>query len=166
MDAAPAPLCRLLVGIGNAFRRDDGAGIAAARRAAARHLPGLEVAEASGEGAGLMDLWRGRAEVHLVDAVRSGARPGTVFRFEASSGPLPTRFFSYSTHAFSVAEAVETARALGELPPRLVVHGVEGENFDNGEGLSPCVEAGVASIMAALLRELGNDDRRSENHDA
>src|SRR5678815_5295266 len=49
----------LVIGLGNDFRRDDGAGRVAARRV--RELAGdaVRVIEESGEGAALMDAWRG-----------------------------------------------------------------------------------------------------------
>ena len=41
--------------------------------------------------------------------VQSGAAPGTIHRLDATETPVPSRFFHYSTHAFSVAQAVELA---------------------------------------------------------
>jgi hydrogenase maturation protease len=154
------------VGVGNEFRRDDGAGLIVARRVAALKLPSLEVAESSGEGASLMDLWNGADQVFLADAARSGAPPGRVFRFDASAGPVPTSFFSYTTHAFSVAEAVETARALGRLPARVIVYGVEGKDFAHGEGLSSCVRDALDAIIAALFQDLSHGTATPENQES
>ncbi len=137
----------LVIGVGNAMRGDDGAGLAVARALAARVGPGVRVMEASGEGAALMDAWCGAETVILVDAARSGAPPGTIHRFDAVREPMPARFFHYSTHAFSVAEAVELARVLGALPPRLLVFGIEGRTFEAGAALSP--EAARAAEEAA-----------------
>jgi hydrogenase maturation protease len=153
---------RLLIGAGNDFRSDDGVGRAIARGVAALGLPGLRVRECTGEGAELMDLWQGADEVVVVDAAHSGARPGTVVRFEASRERLPTGFFSYTTHAFSVAEAVETARALGTLPRNLVVYGVEGEAFGHGQHLSPCVAAAASRMVAVLLADFSRTTKAPE----
>ena len=67
---------------------------------------------------------------------------------------FPTAFFNYSTHAFSVAEAVELARVLHQLPPHLTVYGIEGGNFEAGMGLSPDVEGAVAAVIAQVVSEL------------
>jgi len=75
----------LVIGLGNDFRRDDGAGRIAARRV--RELAGdtVHVVEESGEGAALMDTWRDAESVVLIDAVHSGAKPGTIHRLDATA---------------------------------------------------------------------------------
>ena len=140
----------LIIGIGNLYRRDDGVGIVVARRLAAERFDRTRVIEHSGEGAALMAAWQGAEHVIVVDAVQSGAPPGTIHRLEARAQPMPTRFFHYSTHAFSLAEAIELARALGQLPRRLIVYGVEGTDFTAGEGLSPEVAAAVDEVVHRL----------------
>ena len=93
-------------------------------------------------------------DVVIVDAMSSGAMPGTVERFDATDGPMPSRRLGASTHTFSVAEAVELGRALGRLPERVVVIGIEGKCFDPGAGLSPEVERGLDQVVDRVLREL------------
>ena len=94
--------------------------------------------------------------VILCDAVRSGAAPGTIHRLEAHRQPIPAGFFRYSTHAFSVAEAVELARALGQLPPHLVLYGVEGATFTAGVGLSPVVAQAAQAVVRQVLAEVND----------
>ena len=55
-----------------------------------------------------------------------------------------------STHALGVAEAIELGRALGRLPRRLLVFGIEGGSFDAGAGLSPEVERAVGQLTDEL----------------
>lgn len=143
-----------VLGLGNEFRGDDGAGRVVARRLREATLPGVAVREESGEGAALMDAWKDADAVILVDAVHSGAAPGTIHRLDASRVPVPSRFFHYSTHAFSVAEAVELARALNQLPPRLIIYGVEGKDFAAGEKLSPEVAAAVDELLGRVRQEI------------
>lgn len=142
----------LLLGVGNVYRRDDGVGIAVMQQLG--DVPGLRVQEASGEGGALLELMQTAATVFIVDAAASGAAAGTIHRFDAHGGPLPTRFFHYSTHAFSVAEAVELARALGQLPERLIVYGIEGADFGSGPGLTPAVAQAAAVVSERLALEL------------
>jgi hydrogenase maturation protease len=139
-----------IVGVGNPWRSDDGAGLAVAR-ALRGTIPGVEVLEREGEPAALIDAWEGAETVWVVDAVASGATPGTVHRFDAAGGPLPAALFGASTHLLGLADAVELARALGRLPDRLVVVGIEGASFEAGTTLTPAV-AGAVVEAAALVR--------------
>jgi len=145
----------MVIGIGNSLGHDDAAGLQIARRLrASAHLAGMTVHEHEGETLGLLDIWQGADAIVLVDAVRSGAPPGTIHRFDATSAPIPARLrSSSSTHAFGVGEAVELARALGRLPQRVVLLGIEGRRFASGSGLSDEVEAMTAELLEAVLTE-------------
>ena len=145
----------MVIGVGNALRHDDGAGLAVARRLRARSgaVP-IAVREHEGETLALLDLWAGSNAVVLVDAICSGATPGTIHRFDASEEPLPSELRgSSSTHAVGIGEAIELARSLQRLPRRVLVLGVEGRRFDAGAGLSAEVEAGVGSLADLVLGE-------------
>jgi hydrogenase maturation protease len=142
MSSEPNPRV-VVIGIGNAARGDDAAGLIAARR-----LGGLEH---EGDPVGLLDAWAGAGVAVVIDAVRSGAEPGTVHRFDGGRTPLPARLrSSSSTHAIGLAEAIELGRALERLPARLIVYGIEGRCFEAGAPLTPAVAAAVDAVSAAV----------------
>jgi hydrogenase maturation protease len=145
---------RVVIGVGNALRGDDGAGLAVVERLAGRVPAGVALVPCEREPSRLVDAFADAAAAVVVDAVSSSGRVGEVHRFDASDGPLPVRVFRSSTHAFGVGEAVELARALGRLPGRVVVYGVEGAEFAAGAGLTPEVERAVERVAAAVLAEL------------
>lgn len=151
----------LLVGLGSPDRGDDAVGPAVARAVAARRLPRVEVVEHEDPTA-LLDLWSGRCLTVVVDAVRSGAAPGTLVVLETgqADAALPQTAWAATgrggTHSFGLAGAVELARALGRLPRRVVVLGVEAERLEVGEPLSPPVAGAVGravEVAVRLLRE-------------
>ena len=156
---ARGPAQLRVVGVGNAWRGDDAAGLVAARLLR-EALPDLDVRECEGEPVTLLDTWEGADRVWVVDAVSSGAEAGVVHRIDAARKELPRDLFRASTHAFGLAEAVELARALDRLPDRLVVYGVEGSRFSAGDGISPEVEAAAAEVAAAVQREVAECTRR------
>lgn len=144
----------VVVGIGNVHRADDGVGRVVAERLRAV-LPGdVPVRVLRGEVSALMDAWSGMDAALLIDAVRAGAPPGTVHRLDASTAPLPAGLGSTSTHGLSLPEAIELARTLEVLPPRVVVLGVEGRRFEHGSGLSPEVAAAVERVVADARAEV------------
>ena len=143
----------LIIGIGNEYRGDDTVGLIVARRLKERLADSAKILEQSGDGAALMDAWRDAEKVIIIDAVMSGAEPGTIHRFDANARPITKDAFRCSTHAFGVAETIELARALGEISRSLVVYGVEGKNFAAGVGLSPEVERAVGEVVRRALTE-------------
>lgn len=151
----------LVVGVGNSNRGDDAVGIVVAKRLSELWGGGVTVLEHDGEGTGLMETWAGRDTVILVDAVSSGGTPGTVHRIDARKTPIPIGLFPHSSHAFGVAEAVELGRALGRLPPRLLVYGVVGERFASGNGLTGAVEAAVREVVGFIVRDVQAVARRT-----
>ena len=68
----------LVVGIGSEYRNDDSVGLVVAREIHEKLFPSVTVKEESGEGAALMEAWQGYETVILVDAISSGAKPGTI----------------------------------------------------------------------------------------
>jgi hydrogenase maturation protease len=143
----------LVIGVGNAYRSDDAVGLIVARGLKKGTLDHIKVLEESGEGATLMESWKDAGTVILIDAVHSGATPGTIHRLDSNAQAISTTFFHYSTHAFGVAEAIELARTLDQLPPRLIVYGVEGESFEAGVELSSEVEKAAQEVVKLVIQE-------------
>jgi len=143
----------VVIGIGNPCRGDDSVGRIVVRRIKRRNLPFLRAIEHEGEGTSLMELWRGASHVIVVDAVSSGSVTGRIHRFDALLQSLPRQLFSVSTHGFGLVEAVELARALKQLPARLVIFGIEGTRFKVGAKPSASIQEAVAYVIDRVLEE-------------
>jgi hydrogenase maturation protease len=150
----------IVIGLGNAFRGDDGAGLAVAR--ALGDDPRVLVHE--GEPIDLLDRWERAGEVIVVDAGRSGAAPGTIHRLDGLAAPAR---LDGSTHAFGLADTLALARALGRAPARVTVIAIEGADFGAGVELSAPVRAAVDDVARELRARLGKSaaDRRQAPDD-
>lgn len=137
----------VFIGVGNRFRRDDGAGPAVIDCLAAA---GHRTIEHGGDGAALMDILSTQQNAAIIDATRSGKDPGAIVWIDAVHETLPRDLFNRSTHLFGLAQAIETLRTLGGLPPRLLVAGIEGEDFDMGQGLSAPVARAVETVAGKI----------------
>ncbi|HEU0001717.1 MAG TPA: hydrogenase maturation protease [Ktedonobacteraceae bacterium] len=144
----------LIIGVGNSYRGDDGVGPAVLALLREERPSGTRLLECDGDCSALLDAWHGADAVMLIDAVSSGAPPGTVYRFDALAQALPREVSFQSTHAFGVAEALALGRALGQLPANLIIYAVEGKAFTTGMGLSPEVELAVYEIVQQVKRDL------------
>lgn len=136
---------RIVIGVGNPSRGDDGAGLEVARRVRSRGS--YQIVGGPYE---MIEMWEGAEDVVVVDAARSGSLAGTVHRFEAHSGPLPGGVLSTSTHSIGVADAIEMARTLGRLPERLVVYGIEVQDVTPGRGLTTRVKRAVDQVVREI----------------
>jgi hydrogenase maturation protease len=143
-----------VVCVGNAWRGDDAVGLEVAKLLRGTLPEEAELFEREGEPTALMDAWEGAEAIWIVDAVSSSARAGAVHRLDASDRELPGRLFGSSTHHFGLADAVEIARALGRLPRRTIVFGVEGASFAAGEKLTPDVAAAASEVADLVRREV------------
>lgn len=146
----------IFIGVGNTFRSDDGAGIYIVRALQKEfgHRSHFAFEESHGEGTSLMELWEGGEHVVLFDAVMLRDEPGKLYHLEANRKNIPTDFFKYSSHAFSVAEAVELSRVLGKLPAKFEIYGIEGEHFAHGESLSEPVKHSCDQLIQQLASAL------------
>ena len=145
----------LVIGLGSPDRGDDGIGPAVAEHVERLGLPGVRVAVHEDPTA-LIHLWAEAERVIIVDAVVSGAEPGSVTVKEVGTRDeaLPSSTWAETgrggTHAFGLATAVELARAIGRLPRRVTLVGIEGASFDYGAGLTPMVEAAIPEAVVAI----------------
>ncbi len=144
----------LVIGIGNRYRGDDALGCWVAAEVRKQAPEGVEVVEHDGEPASLMDLWQGCACVIIVDAVVSGAEPGTIHRIDLHKQCLPTNFGVYSSHGIGVAEAIELARVLRVLPPHIVLLGIEGKWFTASEQSPSWLKQATEILVEQILVEI------------
>jgi hydrogenase maturation protease len=143
----------LVIGVGNELRGDDAAGVEVARRLREDERAGsIDVEDEQNDATALIDRWLGRDSVVLVDAVE-GPNAGAIYRLDASSRPLPSWPRTSSTHAVGLAETIELARALGQLPARVVVYALEGHRFEAGAALSEPVAGALAELVERVLAE-------------
>lgn len=145
-----------ILGVGSPFG-DDRFGWAAAE--ALRDSP-LMTRDSSGwigisildrPGALLPAHWQGADVVILLDAVRSGSAPGTRHGLDARA--FPDAGVMCSSHGFGVASAIGLARALGNMPSRLLLRGVEADLSWPNPGLSPV----VAETLPVFVRDIAKE---------
>ena len=149
----------MVIGIGNEFRRDDGAGPAVLRQLRDLVPPGVELVITDGEPARLVEAWTGAPLAIVVDAVRAHPpQPGRVHRFVLNRpGGGPAR--AASSHGLGLDDAIGLALALDRMPGRLIVHAIEAADLTQGPGLSAPVAAAVGNVVSAVLDDLQADPR-------
>jgi hydrogenase maturation protease len=153
----------LVAGVGNVLRRDDGFGIVVAERLAQRDdlPPGVRVIETGIGGVGLVQELMDRCEaLVIVDLVRRGGQPGTLYLLEPQVADLQSwsaderHAFLADLHRAEPSRALVLAQALGVLPGRVFLLGCEPGDCDEvAIGLTEPVER-AANLAVERLRTL------------
>ena len=137
----PAPI--LVLGLGNTLLSDDGVGpvLLGHLSSFAQHWQGqVEFVDGGTQGLALLGRLSGRRALIIVDAVKTGAPPGTVHRMTLAElrGANPGR--ADSAHEGNAGALLAAAQLVDELPDHLFVVGVEPEKIATGHGLSDAVK--------------------------
>jgi hydrogenase maturation protease len=114
----------------------------------------VRIIEHDGEPASLLASLEGVEAAYLIDASVSGMPSGHVRRLDVTSSPLPGGSFSASTHGLGLAEAVELARVLGDLPARCIVYAIEGSSFEPGAAPSSAVAVAMIDVGGRVRDEI------------
>lgn len=146
----------LILGIGNKFRSDDGAGIFAAEKVKELGIDKFEVKIVDGEGTDIMEAWKGYENVIIIDAVQKNKCAGKIHEVNANEQVLKSDFFNYSSHAFGLAEAINVAKVIHKLPKFLIVYGIEGDHFQFDTKLTTKVEKAVNKTVQLIKERYGN----------
>ncbi|WP_059018612.1 hydrogenase maturation protease [Mycobacterium sp. M26] len=142
---------RVVIGLGNEQRRDDGVGPAVAAEVA-RRRPGVTVLTCAVEPAAIIDAWDGADLAVVIDAVAGpGTQPGRVRRCEVGDLVSPGVLTS---HDLDLAATYELAAALDRAPATVVVVSLDVADVGYGAGLSPVVAEAVPHAAAMVCAEL------------
>ncbi len=128
---------KLLLGIGNRFRSDDGLGSYVVRQINKKKIAGIDARELNGDFTNIIDILRDYQELFVVDACISGKQIGSYHVLDYKKKGLPTEWSQCSTHGLGIAEGLQLASNLGVLPEKVTVYAIEAKNFDPGNQPSP-----------------------------
>ena len=147
----------LVIGLGNPILGDDGVGWRVAREVQERlGNPDVEVTCLALGGIALMERLVGYRRAIIIDAMTTGAAPGTVLCVRLEELPNPASGHTASSHDTSLATALSLGRRLGApLPDEIRVVAVEAQRlFEFHADLSPAVAAAMPEAVRCVTEWL------------
>lgn len=102
-------------------------------------------------GAALINWMQGVDHLLLVDALSSGANPGSVVRLDPME--LGTESGRLTSHELALSETLRLASSLGCLPARMEIYGIELCGYTD-EGLSTAAEAAAAELTSLIVESI------------
>jgi hydrogenase maturation protease len=148
----------VVAGLGSTHRHDDAAGLVVAEVLEGTATDQIENIGPMEDPLDLLGLWDGARLAVVVDAVRTGAPPGTVhlltLHADAAQPVTLPESPQVSTHGIGLAGVLRLAVATGTAPRLVTAVGIEGENFERGEGLTQAVQAAIPEAVGMILEVL------------
>lgn len=150
----------LVVGVGNVLRGDDMFGVEVARLLLERELPpSVRVVETGIAGISLVqELLTGYDALLIIDAVERRRPPGTLVLLEpqvrdpAEMTEADRREFSADLHQADPSRGLMLAKALGCLPPQVLILGCEvGDCEELLVDLTPAVRDALPAAVDIVL---------------
>ncbi len=143
-----------VLGCGHPHCGDDAVGLLVVQEIERQRVPDVRVQSIGTTGLAMLDAWEGCDACIVVDAMVSGRPAGSSAVLPEADWALVRSPPASSTHSLGPAEALRLAAALGVLPARLAVIGVEGLCFAPGAALSPLVHAGLGRAAQLVLETI------------
>lgn len=144
----------LVMGVGNILLCDEGVGVRVIEAMQSMTVPdNVELLDGGTASMALVDSLNNREKVILIDAVRGGNNPGTLYRFMPDEIKIGKHMLS-SLHDIGLLEAFGMAQYLGGVPQNIIIYGIEPKEIAWGLDLSPEVAAVVPRVIELVLSEL------------
>ncbi len=152
----------VILGVGNILLSDEGVGVHVANELMKMELPpSVSVVEGGTDGFRLLNIITDADRLIIIDTVRGGADPGSIYRFDIDEVRSCPSGFKTSVHQIGILEVIDLSGLIGKTPYTTVI-GVEPKSLDMAMELSPEIRERVPKIIELVLNELNRPfDNRS-----
>lgn len=143
---------KLILGCGNLLLQDEGIGVHLIEYLKQKELPkDVELLDGGTAGFDLIDFIQQAEKVVIIDAVKAGGEPGSIYCFNPDDfeTEVPPRT---SLHGITLKDVFGILQELGPLP-KIKIIGIEPKNIDYGTELSPELKEILPKISELVLRE-------------
>ena len=150
----------LVIGVGNVLLTDEGIGVRTLEALEQRYTfsdgplgQKVELLDGGTAGMELMEIMARRDHVILLDAVNTGAEPGTLVTLEDDE--VPALFRSrISPHQLGISDLLGVMSLTGELPKRFTLFGAVPFSIDTGIELSAEMATKVDPLVEQVVTKL------------
>ncbi len=121
----------LVLGIGNVLRSDDGVGLHVIEKLREENLGSEADLKEGSTGLDILDAVKRYDRVILVDAIRSGGEPGTIYRLSLEDFKHRGTLHSFSTHLnMDFPTMLELGKTLfpGKMPGDIIIIAIEAKD--------------------------------------
>lgn len=146
-----------VVAVGNPIMGDDGVGarvVETLEESPLAERSDLTLANAGTTAFFALEAMSGCDRAIVVDAIATGAEPGTVHQYRYVDGAFEEEIPEMTMHDFSFAEALRAGREAYDLPAEVLVLGVEPARIEMSMELSDPIERAVSTLVDRIREEI------------
>jgi len=144
-----------ILGVGNILFSDEGVGIQVVQALSEEYSfsDNVSIEDGGVLGIRLLGIISQADDLVVVDAIRNGGPPGTLYRLDGDA--IPKRILAKnSLHQVDLLEALTLCQALDKVPETVII-GVEPQDIESlGLELTGPIQEKVEDLKAMTLREL------------
>ncbi|HAV10199.1 MAG TPA: hypothetical protein DCX22_01070 [Dehalococcoidia bacterium] len=147
----------IVLGLGNPILSDDGIGPRVIYDLQKQiDDPDIVLLEASLAGMDLMEMLVGYDRAIIIDAMRTGGQPGTIYQLTPEDFPTQRTDLT-SQHQLGLLQALQLGKELSQpMPERIAIIAVEAEDiYTFSEEMTPSVKQAVPQVVGMVLSDLG-----------
>ena len=147
----------VVLGTGNELFKDEGVGVHVARILQTKLPPSSSDVEVI-DGGTSPDIWSlidGADKLIIIDSVRGGCEPGTIYRFTPQQIVAETGLIT-SVHQMGILENLSLIELVGSKPGETIIIGVEPSELEPGLELSPELQKRMPKIIQTVLEEISS----------
>ena len=142
-----------VVGVGNLLLKDEGIGVHIAHALQQIDIPYNVKIIDGGTSLDLPDYLKDTDKLIIIDAVKTGGQPGTIYRFHPYDMDIESEGI-ISLHELGLAQSLRMMRLIGNEPKETVIIGIEPKEIDWGTELSAELQQKIPEIINAVLGEI------------
>lgn len=144
----------IILGVGNLLLSDEGVGVHVANELMKMELPTeVSVVEGGTDGFRLLNVITEADQLIVIDAVKGGAEPGSIYRFDIDQVKNCPSGFKTSVHQIGILEVIDLSGLIRKTP-RTTVIGIEPKSLEMSMELSPEVKSKIPRIIELIFEEL------------
>ncbi|NOY59858.1 MAG: hydrogenase maturation protease [Calditrichaeota bacterium] len=141
----------VVLGVGNELLSDEGVGIHVVKELQKMEVPPhVEVIEGGTDGFGLLNIITDTDRLIVIDSVKGGSPPGTLYKFDIEDAPNASDLFKTSVHQISILEVIHLSELIGKTPQTTVL-GVEPGSIETEMSLTPDVQQKIPRIIELIF---------------
>ena len=142
-----------VAGVGNLLLKDEGIGVHIAHALQHIDIPGNVTVIDGGTTPDLPYCLKETDKLIIIDAVKGGDKPGTVYRFHPHDVNIESRGM-VSVHELDLEQSLRIMRLTGNEPKEIVIIGIEPKEIGWGTELSAELQQKIPEVINVVLNEI------------